>query len=967
MFTNVTMTLDEKRNVYSFRGNFGVGFKAYIENYVLGKKKSNLLFRSISFMEISIDSFFLLELSMIVGMILDGKTAYSSWVNHKTLKNLNDLLLRDTWLNPDDYNNHGKFKLNMDILDKEMSVKPLDFQKDLYTKYELIKNVLGYIGMLVDAATGTGKAQPLDALIRIPNGWKKMGDIKVDDKVIAANGLITRVTAVYPQGMKDINRITFEDGRSTECCNEHLWKVYYNGDMHIEDTEDISKLLEHGITCHIDLVASELNSDKHYLVSPRDYGSTCEFIPEEYLNGSKRQREELFCGIIGLEDLDYLFTTSYETTSEQLAKDLTLLSRSLGYIVYVNNDNGLYSLKIDLLSTFLEIKSIEAIGQKEAQCISICDEDSLYVTNDYIVTHNTYLGLSLSKALEADFVIMITMKANIDTVWLKTLIDDSDPSKYFFNRKIERSEIFTAADAYAGKQYNGQRYVLFNYEALDKLGQILPFIRNKKATIIVDEAHNFTSLNSARKNNLVGFCKSSNSEDIILLSGTPIKSSTLELIPYLELIDPKFNSVVAAKFKKLYSSPNYILKMCIPIRYGNMSVKIEKEVLNLDPIEYRTMVVKLQDGDKYTLRNIKEDMKKYIDFRSKEINDNLPFFKDSYTFHLAKAKANTSIPMSAWIDYERNFKLLGEYYEKRQLMFHLDLIKAVNDFEKQIILPALKGEEKDKFKEASVILKYPMLKIRGEVLGNVVLGARIACHKEMAKVINYDILDSTTAKTIIMSGYIDVCEVAFQKTKQQGYSPVAIYGEHTKNQTSSIMSFINDEKTNPAIGTYKSISTGHHLVVANLIILLDLPFRTYTLDQALARVYRMGQEKQVIAIYTKLDTGEEYNINSRNIDILKWAKDAVEEITGNTIKGLDFEKGKDIITEISDGLEASGLQNDIVGNWYFSQSVSMLLSDFHDWLAGLESDGELDENNEIYNLSKIVLDPKANTKNILNW
>lgn len=721
MFTNVSMTLDEKRNVYSFRGNFGVGFKAYMENYVLGKKKSNLLFRSISFMEISIDSFFLLELNIIIGMILDGKTAYSSWVNHKTLKNLNDLLLRETWLNPNDYNNHGKFKLNMDNLDKEMKVKPLDFQKDLYTKYELIKNVLGYFGMLVDAATGTGKAQPLDALIRIPNGWKRMGDIKVDDKVITAEGLVTSVTGVYPQGIKNIAKITFEDGRSTECCAEHLWRVYYHGEMHIENTENISKLLAYGITCHIDLTEGEKNNDKHYLVSPKDYGLTCDSIPEEYLNGSIRQRQELFCSILGLEDLDYVFTTSYETTNEQLAKDLTLLSRSLGDIVYVENDNGLYNIKINRMSEFLEIKSIESIGQKEAQCISIYDKDHLYITNDYIVTHNTYLGLSLSKATEVDFTIMITMKANIDTVWLKTLIDDSDPDKYFFSKKIERADVFTAADAYAGKQFNGQRYVLFNYEAIDKLGQILPFIRNKKSIIIVDEAHNFTSLNSARKNNLVGFCRNSGSEDIILLSGTPIKSSPLELIPYLELIDPKFNSVVAAKFKKLYSSPNYILKMCIPIRYGNMSVKIEKEVLNLDPIEYRTMVVKLQDGEKYTLRNIKEDMKKYIDFRTKEINDNLPFYKDTYVFHLAKAKVNANIPMSAWIDYERNFKLLGEYYEKRQLMFHLDLIKAVNDFEKQIILPALKGEEKDKFRESSVILKYPMLKIRGEVLGNVVL------------------------------------------------------------------------------------------------------------------------------------------------------------------------------------------------------------------------------------------------------
>jgi hypothetical protein len=203
-----------------------------------------------------------------------------------------------------------------------------------------------------------------------------------------------------------------------------------------------------------------------------------------------------------------------------------------------------------------------------------------------------------------------------------------------------------------------------------------------------------------------------------------------------------------------------------------------------------------------------------------------------------------------------------------------------------------------------------MLKVRGEVLGKVVLGARIECHKEMAKVLNYEILNSTSAKSIIMSSYIDVCEAAYNASKKAGFNPVKIYGEETKNQTANISKFIEDDKTDPAIGTYKSISTGHHLVVADLVLLMDVPFRTYTLDQAIARVYRMGQKNIVHILYTKLDTGEDYNINSRNIDILKWAKDAVEEITGNTIKGLDFDKGKEIANDI-----AAGLENDVKGDW----------------------------------------------------
>lgn len=70
---------------------------------------------------------------------------------------------------------------------------------------------------------GLGKAQPLDAKILTPTGWVLMGDIKVGDQVISVDGTPTTVLGVYPQGEKEIYRVEFHDGSSTECCDEHLW------------------------------------------------------------------------------------------------------------------------------------------------------------------------------------------------------------------------------------------------------------------------------------------------------------------------------------------------------------------------------------------------------------------------------------------------------------------------------------------------------------------------------------------------------------------------------------------------------------------------------------------------------------------------------------------------------------------------------------------------------------------------
>jgi type IV secretory pathway ATPase VirB11/archaellum biosynthesis ATPase len=74
--------------------------------------------------------------------------------------------------------------------------------------------------------TGSSKAQPLDAKVLTPTGWRCMGDLSVGDLVACPDGASAPITGVYPQGEKEIHRVTFEDGRSVECCDDHLWKVW---------------------------------------------------------------------------------------------------------------------------------------------------------------------------------------------------------------------------------------------------------------------------------------------------------------------------------------------------------------------------------------------------------------------------------------------------------------------------------------------------------------------------------------------------------------------------------------------------------------------------------------------------------------------------------------------------------------------------------------------------------------------
>lgn len=52
-----------------------------------------------------------------------------------------------------------------------------------------------------------------------------MGDVKVGTKVIGADGKACNVTGVYPKGVKDVYRVTFDDNTYVDCGLEHLWEV----------------------------------------------------------------------------------------------------------------------------------------------------------------------------------------------------------------------------------------------------------------------------------------------------------------------------------------------------------------------------------------------------------------------------------------------------------------------------------------------------------------------------------------------------------------------------------------------------------------------------------------------------------------------------------------------------------------------------------------------------------------------
>ena len=70
-----------------------------------------------------------------------------------------------------------------------------------------------------------GRAQSVDTPVLTPEGFRPIGGLQVGDLVIGSNGEPTPVLGVYPQGEKDIYRVTAQDGASTLATADHLWAV----------------------------------------------------------------------------------------------------------------------------------------------------------------------------------------------------------------------------------------------------------------------------------------------------------------------------------------------------------------------------------------------------------------------------------------------------------------------------------------------------------------------------------------------------------------------------------------------------------------------------------------------------------------------------------------------------------------------------------------------------------------------
>lgn len=379
---------------------------------------------------------------------------------------------------------------------------------------------------LIGARSGIGKAQPLYSKVLTVDGFKRMGDIKIGDKLINPNNKIVTVTHIHPHSQKEVYRIYFNKNIYVDSCEDHIWQVeknrsdyqnyeqlkttkelydsvYFNSKkrvcrqwkVHTIEPVDFRREYSYiippyslgamigdgGLTTMLRVTSADLELIKNIedelpnelkikkLESARyEYSiirklkstpnnawfdeikklnlnktSHYKFIPDIYKYGSIETRKEILRGLFDTDGSPTGNGIEYSTTSIELARDICFVVRSLGglatykarytkcndksflsYRLYIRFNNTLDYFKLSrkksacILNTkylnYHYITKIEKIKKQDCQCITVSSNDGMYITDNFVKTHNSVIGQITANYLGAQDIPVLILDTEME-------------------------------------------------------------------------------------------------------------------------------------------------------------------------------------------------------------------------------------------------------------------------------------------------------------------------------------------------------------------------------------------------------------------------------------------------------------------------------------------------------------------------------------------------------------------------
>ena len=324
--------------------------------------------------------------------------------------------------------------------------------------------------MAIFGDPGSGKAQPLTARVLTPGGWTTMGQLRVGDAVIGRDGGTHRVIGVYPQGVKAVYRVRFDDGSQTEATADHLWAVLPARTRHRGESDRVGAAAAVRTTAELAEDLLDAQGGHRWQIPLTGAVEHCEAVlPQDpylfgaqltddglldtarqpvassaYLSGSVAQRVAALQGLLDSRGQVEGGFATLTTASHALAGWARELVQSLGGICHTDlkvahepaatADEATHLLRIAVPAEIgvpfrdpdkcrawaactpavpsRSIVEITYLREDLAQCIAVSAPDRLYLTDEHIVTHNTFAAQLLAgqAALSGTQTILINPK-----------------------------------------------------------------------------------------------------------------------------------------------------------------------------------------------------------------------------------------------------------------------------------------------------------------------------------------------------------------------------------------------------------------------------------------------------------------------------------------------------------------------------------------------------------------------------
>lgn len=797
---------------------------------------------------------------------------------------------------------------------------------------------------------GLGKCQSIDTPILTINGWKLLKDIKIGDVVFSSSGKSCNVIGIYPQGKKDIYKINFTDGTSTNSCLEHLWVCMTdnnkrrNQGWQIKPLEKIKKektkhwipvvkpiefeekefkispyvlgvLIGDGYLCGTGISISNPENDimerviketfslcklgkVDYYKNHKRYNligllknknnllyeirnlklnikSTYKFIPENYMLGSVKQRIDLLHGLMDTDGTCQIkknnrsCSCSYSTSSKKLAEDIKQLVLSLGgrskihlykereYVVQILLMFNPFWCKIKSLKWIKPtqnkpskiFKSIEFMENKEAVCISVDSSDKTYITENYIVTHNTIESIGLFSQLYKENKIdgiFIVVKIGTSYNWKKEILKFSNifkeedieiilnknkikPFEKNKNKKIIIISNHLLRYVFASYRKDYSKIKLSKIRWNKSYVDIFDKWNKNSLALIIDEVHEFKNSSSLRSKSIQAH--KNFFEYRFILSATPA-------INY---------------FENYWNQFNILDESIIPYSENAFKIYISKEI-----------------GDKYSSYTIREYNHKNI----KEIKDRIsPFIIQRLKKDLPEVKTKQFIK-----------PIYLEMSEKQRKLYDIFIDYTIKELKKEYDFIDLKLIFEKYFAYILQIIDNPLLlegKINDEKFNKLLNSWKITDDSRFiyTKSVLKTYIEDFDEKVILFDNHPKTLDFLYEQFKK--YNPLIVHGHTKDNEETKLekQDLFNDKNSKYKLFLLSSLIGGSSWNLENACrreLFYILPYDTTITRQAFDRVYR---------ITSKYDSIIEMLIIDKSIDNLRYLKNVKRiEINDNFLR-----------------------------------------------------------------------------------